>query len=124
MDPMEKPVPQIDPESLAKRCVEICEGRKAEDVRLFDVNGSSILADYFVICTGTSIPHIHAISNRIKQELAADGIQPRGRDGNPASQWIVLDYGVVLIHILDPERRSYYRIEELWEAAAKADVEA
>jgi ribosome-associated protein len=50
----------------------------------------------------------------LKRGLAADGVQPRGKEGDPASQWIVMDYGVVLIHILDPERREFYNIEELW----------
>lgn len=105
----------LDSETLANKCVQICENRKAEDVMLFDVSHSSILADYYLICTGTSSPHINAISGRLKQELANDGVHMRGREGDPASQWVVLDYGTVLIHILDPERRDYYQVEDLWD---------
>ena len=103
-----------DSEALARKCVEICEGRKAENLLMFDVRGDSVLADFYIICTGTSKPHIRAISDNVKRELAGEGILPRGREGDPASQWIVMDYGVVLLHILDPERREFYHIEELW----------
>lgn len=105
-----------DSEALAKRCVEVCVGRKAEDVMLYDVRESSILADYYLICTGTSTPHIHAICHHLRQDLAREGILPRGREGDPASHWVVLDYGSVLVHVLDPDRRRFYRIEELWES--------
>jgi ribosome-associated protein len=103
-----------DSEALARKCVEICEDRKAENLRMFDVRGDSVLADFYIICTGTSKPHIRAISENLKQGLAEEGIRPRGKEGDPSSQWIVMDYGVVLVHILDQERRDFYRIEELW----------
>ncbi|MBN2452227.1 MAG: ribosome silencing factor [Lentisphaeria bacterium] len=103
-----------DTQALARRCVSICEERKAEDVILFDVRSSSILADYYLICTGTSVPHINAIVAHLKRDLAAEGILPRGHDGDAASQWVVLDYGVLLVHVIAPERRGFYRIEELW----------
>ena len=104
----------VDTEITAKRCVEICEGRKAENVALYDMRGRSIIADFFLICTGTSEPHIRAIQARIDQELSQDGIEPRHREGGPLSHWAILDYGDIIIHILDPERREYYRLEELW----------
>jgi ribosome-associated protein len=103
-------------EALARRCVDICVGRKAEDVMLFDVRESSILADYYLICTGTSAPHINAICGHLRQDLAKDGVLPRAREGDPASHWVVMDYGSVLVHVLDPDRRRFYRIEDLWES--------
>jgi len=104
-----------DSEALARRCVAICEGRKAEELLLFDVRESSVLADYYLICTGTSAPHITAICNHLRQDLAREGILPRRREGDPASHWVIMDYGVVLVHIMDADRRRFYRIEELWE---------
>lgn len=109
--------PKTDSETkktLAEQCVEICESQKAENILLFDVSKHSILADYYLICTGTSHPHIRAICNELHHELGQKGITPQGREGVPVSQWIVLDYGNVIIHIMDSERREYYRIEELW----------
>lgn len=103
----------LDSEEFAKRCVGICEDRKAENVILFDVRETSVLADFYLICSGTSEPHVRALKSRLHHELAADGILPRV-EGSLASHWIVMDYGVVLIHILQPELRDYYKIEELW----------
>lgn len=106
----------VDSEVLARHCVEICTEGKAQDIRLFDVQKHSILADFFLICSGMSSPHLRALAERIRLGLAEDGLQPRGRDGDPGSQWIVLDYGLIIIHIIDPDLRDFYKIEELWEA--------
>jgi len=116
MDEQTKSTISQDPEALARLCVSICEGGKAEDLMLFDVRGSSILADYYLICTGTSTPHISGLCHRLRQDLASEGLLPLRREGDPTSHWVILDYGVVLVHILDPERRRFYRIEDLWEA--------
>ena len=105
MDEQPKPTISNDSEALARQCVSICEGGKAEDLMLFDVRESSILADYYLICTGTSAPHISGVCNRLRQELALAGVLPRRREGDPASHWVILDYGDVLVHILDPERQ-------------------
>ena len=88
----------IDPEVIAKKCVEICEQHKAADIVLFDVREKTILADFFLVCSGTSLPHLRALAEHIKRALLDEGIKPRGRDGNPSSQWLVLDYGIIIIH--------------------------
>ncbi len=99
---------------LAKLCVEICEDRQAEDVRLYDVSKTSLLADFYLICTGNSDPHSRAISVTIQKELHQLGLKPLRVDGLQASHWMILDYGNILIHIFQPETRAYYLIEELW----------
>ena len=115
MDQPQKSTLSADSEALARRCVAICEERKAEDLMLFDVRESSILADYYLVCTGTSAPHISALCNHLRQDLAREGVMPQRREGDPESHWVIMDYGVVLVHIMDPERRRFYRIEDLWE---------
>ncbi len=114
---MDQP-PLVAPESeaLAERCVDLCREGKAEDIRLFDVRKYSLIADFFLICSGNSVPHIRALKERMRMALAEEDLHPLGIDGDASSQWIVLDYGVIIVHILDPELREYYRIEELWEA--------
>ena len=105
----------IDSEALARRCVEICEDRLAENVLLFDVRNNSILADFYLICSGKSDPHVRAIKGHIDQNLSKDGMHPRV-DGRPSSQWIIMDYSAVLIHIMGPDRREFYKLEELWDS--------
>ncbi len=104
-----------DPEALARRCVEACLEHKAVDVLLFDVREKSILADFYLVCSGTSMPHIRALANHIRQAMLEEGLRPRGQDGGPESCWIVLDYGVLMVHILDPELRGFYGLEQLWD---------
>lgn len=104
-----------DSEALARRCVQVCLEHKAVDVLLFDVQEKSILADFYLVCSGTSMPHIRALAGSIRTAMLEEGVRPRGQDGEPDSRWIVLDYGVLMVHILDPERRGFYGLEQLWD---------
>lgn len=106
---------QLDPIELAQKCAKIFEEHKAADIKIFDVREKTILADAYVICSGTSLPHLRALAEHIRRALLDEGIQPRGRDGSPSSQWLVLDYGVIIIHILMPDLRRYYALEDLWD---------
>ncbi len=104
-----------DIEEIARRCVMICEEKKASNILLFDVRENSILADYFLVCSGNSMAHIRALSENLRRTLISEGFKSRGREGTPASQWIVLDFGVILIHIMTPEMRRHYCLEDLWD---------
>lgn len=102
-------------EELARHCVGICEDRKALDVRLYDVRDTSLLADFFLICTGRSNPQIRAICEHIRKGIKEEaGIYPKV-EGVPASHWVVMDFGPLLVHILHPDTRRYYLLEELWD---------
>ena len=105
-----------DAETLAYQCVKVCEGRKARDVVLFDVRESSVLADFYLVCTGSSEPQIRAIAHHLAEELAEAGLRTR-LEGRAVSRWVVMDSGVVVIHVMDPALRAYYRLEELWDPA-------
>lgn len=111
----------VESEVLAKKCVDVCEERKAVDVVLYDVRETSVLADFYLICSGTSRPHIRAISGALRHDLGQEGIHARV-EGEPAGQWMVIDYGPVLVHIMDPERRTFYRLEELWQGERHSDA--
>lgn len=109
--------------SLAQQCVDICRDRNAEDVRLYCVSGTSLLAEYYLICTGKSTPHIRAIRDHLLADLRSHGTKPSRVEGDPASQWTVMDYGTVLVHIFSPEMRQYYLLEELWSQAELVSVD-
>lgn len=102
-------------EAVALRCVKICEEKKASNIVLFDVREHSILADYYLICCGNSQQHIRALADNMRRTLVDEGIKPRGQDGASTSQWIVLDYGVILVHVMTPEMRRHYCLEDLWD---------
>jgi ribosome-associated protein len=99
---------------LAKLCREIALDKKAEDVLILDVRVVSSVTDFFVICTGTSEPHLKAIADEIARRLRDEGIRPRHREGFPPSRWIVMDYNDVLVHVFHPELRQRYTLEQLW----------
>jgi len=83
-----------------------------------DLRNISTFTDFFVICSGNSEPHLKAIAGGIQDQLLKDfSVKPHAVDGYPLSQWIVLDYSDVIVHILHEQKRDYYRLEDLWSDA-------
>ena len=111
----ESSAPKMTSEQVARRCAELCEEHKGENVLLYDVKGNSVLADYYLICTGTSEPHLRALSGYVDKDMAQNRVAIKKVSGTPASLWIVLDLGDVIVHLFNPTMREHYRIEELWD---------
>ena len=85
-----------------------------------DLRDISNFTDFFVICSGTSEPHLKAIAGEIQDMLKKDhGIKPNAIDGYPVSQWIVIDYSDVIVHIFHEQKRSLYSLEDLWSDAPR-----
>ena len=85
-----------------------------------DLRGISSFTDFFVICSGTSEPHLKAISGEIQDRLKKEhGVTPQAVDGYPLSQWIVIDYGDVIVHVFHQIKRSIYSLEDLWSDAGR-----
>lgn len=110
----------INPENLAILCAEYAANKKAEEIVVIDLRGISSFTDFFVICSGTSEPHLKAIAGEIEDRLRKDhSVRPNGLDGYPMSQWVVVDYGDVLVHIFHHEKRAFYSLEDLWSDAPR-----
>jgi len=91
---------------------------------VLDLQGISSFTDFFVICAGTSEPQLKAIAGEIEERLKQEqGIKPVSVDGFPASQWIVLDYLQVIVHVFREEKRDFYSLEDLWSDAPRVDWE-
>src|SRR2546430_11722404 len=102
-------------EKLAKSCAELASNKKAEEIVVLDLRLISTFTDFFVICSATSEPQLKAIANEIETRLKEDhGIRPSTIDGFPGSQWIVLDYLQVVVHVFHRDKRSFYSLEDLW----------
>lgn len=87
---------------------------------MLDLRAISSLTDFFVICSGTSEPHLKAIAGEIEEKLRKDhGVRPHNVDGYPLSQWVVVDYYDVLVHIFHTEKRGFYSLEDLWSDAPR-----
>jgi ribosome-associated protein len=113
------PAPTTDRAALdlARRIVELAEDKKAADIVLLELAPLTTLADYFVICSGGSERQLDAIADGIISPLRNERVRPIGREGTPASHWVLLDYGSVIVHIFTPPERDYYGLEKHWSEA-------
>jgi ribosome-associated protein len=92
---------------------------------LLDLRGISTFTDFFVICSASSEPQLKAIANEIETRLKADhAVRPVAIDGFPASQWMVLDYLQVVVHIFHRDKRDFYTLEDLWGDAPRVEWDA
>ena len=105
---------------LAHRCVQIAQDKKAFDPIILDLQAVSSICDYLVICSAQSEPQIKAIVNEVEKTLKEEAERrPLAVDGFPTSQWIVIDYGDVMVHVFHEQRRGVYALEDLWSDARR-----
>jgi ribosome-associated protein len=105
----------MDSKKLALLCRELADHKKAEDIVVLDVGEISSITDYFVIVSGTSEPHLRAISDEIIDKLREEHhVRPRAVDGTLQTAWLVLDFFDVIVHIMRGDVRERYDLEGLW----------
>ena len=110
--------------SIAETCAKYAHQIQAEDIVVLDLQGISTIADFFVICTGTSSPHLKAISRDIRAKTEeAIGESPRSTEGDAESQWLVIDYVDVIVHIFHSDKRNIYCLEDLWSDANRVQFD-
>ena len=88
--------------------------RKAENVTTIDVIGKTSFTDYMVIATGTSDRHIKALCNYVAMALKDKGVVPKGIEGAQGSEWVLMDLGDVILHVMTAQTREFYQLEKLW----------
>ncbi|MBR6428669.1 MAG: ribosome silencing factor [Clostridia bacterium] len=96
------------------RLLRMLDDKKASDIIAIDVADKTIVADWFVICSGASVLQVKAICDEVLDRYEEIGLTLRRKEGYTEGRWIVLDFGYVLLHIFYPEEREYYNIERLW----------
>ena len=99
---------------LAKIAIAALEDKKAEDVRVIDIADVSVLADYFIIASGNNRTQVQAMADEVEQRLGRAGAEPRQVEGYQAANWVLLDFGDVIIHIFDAQNRLFYDLERIW----------
>lgn len=99
----------------------MAEDNKGQDVLVLDMRGITSLYDYFVVASGASRRQIHTITEQVEAAMRGEGEQRLSLEGFETSRWVVQDYGDVVVHVFDPEARSYYGLEELWADAPRVD---
>jgi ribosome-associated protein len=110
---------QPDPEALAlaRRIVDLAEDKKASDIVLLEIGRLTAMADYFVICSGSSERQLGAIVDGIAEGLREEGIKPIGREGASTAHWLLIDFGSVIVHVMAQPERVFYQLERLWAEA-------
>ncbi|HZT29151.1 MAG TPA: ribosome silencing factor [Bryobacteraceae bacterium] len=98
------------------------ESKKATDIRILDLTGITSFTDYFVICTGANARQIQAISDEIGLQMKKHGELPISVEGYQQAEWVLADYGDLLVHIFSPKSREYYDLERLWRNAKAVEI--
>lgn len=100
---------------LSKEISKILLAKKGEDVAIINVSDKTIVADYYVLCTGHSMSHVKSLCEHVEEELDKMDIAPLRREGVCEGRWAVLDYGDVILHVFNDESRLFYHLERLWD---------
>lgn len=112
---------------MAKLAIEALEDKKAEDIKIIDISEISVLADYFIIAGGNNPSQIQALSDNVEEKLGKAGHPSKQIEGYHAANWILLDFGDIIVHIFDKENRLLYDLERIWrdgKAISKEELEA
>jgi ribosome-associated protein len=102
---------------IARRAVDAASDKQAVNIVLLDVRELCGFADYFVICSGESLPQLNAIRDEIEKNLKAGGEVPVHTEGSSDSGWVLLDFGDVIIHVFGENEREFYDLEGFWRNA-------
>lgn len=102
-------------EELAARICEVLDAKKAHDIEKIAVADKTVIAEYFVICTGNSNTQVHSLTDEVEYRLGLQEVKPIRVEGKDGNAWIVMDYGTVIVHIFNREARQFYNLEKLYQ---------
>lgn len=108
---------------MAKIACAALEDKKAEDLKVINIEEVSVLADYFIIASGTNKNQVQAMVDSVEEELGKAGHQVKQIEGYQTANWILMDYGDIIIHVFDSENRLFYDLERIWRDGKSISVE-
>ena len=108
---------------MAKIACAALEEKKAEDLKVINIEELSVLADYFIITSGTNKNQVQALVDNVEEALGKAGYQAKQVEGYQTANWILLDYGDIIIHVFDSENRLFYDLERIWRDGKSISVE-
>ena len=106
---------------LALKIASVLDEKKGRDIVIIDISDKTVLADYFVIASGRSTTAVRSLCDNVEEKLSEEGVEPARRDGMNETKWIVMDYGIVILHVFHEETREYYHLERLWVDGANCE---
>lgn len=112
----------LEPREIVNIAVKALDDKKARNIKVLKTDKQTVLADYFIICNGTSSTHIKALTEEVDGRLSDAGEPPMRREGHRSGTWVLLDFGCVVVHIFTEEAREFYDLERLWSDSEEVDV--
>lgn len=108
---------------MTRMTINALEDKKAEDIRIIDISKVSVLADYFIIASGNNRSQIQALSDSVEESLARAGVPAKQIEGYDTANWVLLDFGDIIVHVFDKENRLFYDLERIWRDGKQIDKE-
>lgn len=102
--------------------VKALDSKKAEDIKVIKVGDLTVIADYFVIADGTSFTQTKALADEAEYKMQENGVVPNRVQGNNGSNWVIIDYGDIVVHVFSKEQRDFYNLERLWRDGEDIDI--
>lgn len=99
---------------MVKIAYQALDEKKGEDIKIINLEGISVLADYFIIANGTNSSQVQALVDNVEEELHKAGYSLKQREGYSNGNWVLLDFGDIIVHIFDRENRLFYDLERIW----------
>ena len=113
----------MEAKEMAILAAKALDSKKGGEIKVMEVTDLTSLADYFVICTGSSNTQINALCDAVEEKLATEaGEKPLHREGHRGGVWVLLDYGCLVVHVFDTEAREFYGLERLWNDGKPVDL--
>lgn len=113
---------ELTQQQMLEIAVKALDSKKAEDIKVIKIKDISVLADYFIIADGTSSTQTKALADEVDFKLGEQGIQPHSIQGNNGSNWIILDYSDIMVHVFSRDQREFYNLERLWSDGEEIDI--
>lgn len=114
----------MESKEMAKLAVKALEDKKGEEIRVIDISEVSVLADYFIIASGSNRSQVQALSDNVAETLGRAGAHTKQVEGYESANWILLDFGDVIVHVFDKENRLFYDLERIWRDGKLAEADS
>lgn len=111
-----------DSKDMLKVIIDALQDKKAEDIRVIDISNVSVIADYFVIASGSNTNQIQAMVDNVEEEMFKAGFDNPKVEGYNTASWILLDYKDVIVHVFSEDDRVFYNIERIWRDGKEVDI--
>ncbi|MGN0612378.1 MAG: ribosome silencing factor [Porcipelethomonas sp.] len=110
-------------EEKLRLIIKTLDTKKAEGIQAIKISDLTIIADYFIIASGNSSTQTRTLAEEVEYQMSQAGVEPERKEGYNGSNWVILDYGDIVVHVFYKEARDYYQLERLWADGERIDIE-